>query len=125
MRRWRCSAHIPAVFYLFCRLSRKVRFWIQSCLVLISNRVILACIRDFGSHPCPRCYVPKEKLDLVGTFEDARFRQDNPRVLTRPIADAIRKARNYLFTGFSFASQYIEKLLKPKSLVPTLVCMPL
>ena len=87
---------------------------------LICNRVLLATIRDKGICPCPRCLIPKEKLDKMGSKQDIKFRLNNPRkfLLTK-----IQTARRWIYEkALSITSQAVERLLKPFSAVPTVVC---
>ena len=84
-------------------------------------RTLIANIRDLGNRPCPRCLVKKDQLDQTGKPADIRTR----RLLRDPEKHEIkvRSARELLFSkGTVLGSVKIERLLKPQSLVPTLVC---
>jgi hypothetical protein len=74
-----------------------------------------------GDHPCPRCYVSKDKLDQMGTIEDMEFRLEHQRVFTQAIEQSIAQARAALYGGATFSSIRVDKALKGKSLVPTVV----
>ncbi|KIM28587.1 hypothetical protein M408DRAFT_307928 [Serendipita vermifera MAFF 305830] len=84
------------------------------------EKLMLACIRDMGDHPCPRCYVSKANLDRMGTPQDKESRVIERRYYAEAIHNLIAKARASLHRGFTFASVHVDALLKQKSLVPTI-----
>jgi hypothetical protein len=84
-----------------------------------SRRVLLATIRDKGLCPCPRCLIPKEKIDLMGQVRDLAQRKDNPRNI---LYDTVQTARNFIHQlGLPINGSAVDKLLKPTSSVPTVV----
>jgi hypothetical protein len=79
----------------------------------------LATIRDKGLCPCPRCSVPKAQFDNLGWVKDSEKRVKEERSTNSLVANA----RNHIYNkGFSLTSAAIERMLKPTSLVPTIVC---
>jgi hypothetical protein len=82
-------------------------------------RVLLATVRDKGLCPCPRCLVRKVDIDKVGQKRDSRDRITKARTY---LGDTIRTARRFIYDlGFNIDSAAVEQVLKPQSLVPTLV----
>ena len=87
--------------------------------LMILHRALLATIRDQGLCPCPRCTIPKTDLDRLGTKRDADSRNRSVREYLR---HKIVLARMWIYEmGHGIASAAVEKLLKPLSLVPTMV----
>jgi len=83
------------------------------------NRVLLATIRDKGLCPCPRCLVPKSKLDQTGTKRDSNFRLKNARTY---LLDKVRTARDAIYRlGMAISGAVVDRLLKVTSSVPTVV----
>jgi hypothetical protein len=83
------------------------------------DRVLLATIRDKGLFPCPRCLVPKTKLDQTGTKHDSNFRLKNVRTY---LFDYVQIARNAIYkSAAAIAGTVVNRLLKSTSSVPTLV----
>ena len=83
------------------------------------NRVLLATIRDKGLCPCPRCLVPKSKLDQTGTKHDIKLRLKN---ICTYLFDNVQIARNAIYiSGAAIAGTVVNRLLKATSSVPTLV----
>lgn len=83
------------------------------------NRVLLATIRDGSEYLCPRCLVPKAKLDNTGFFRDLQLRIDNLRVYA---LDKVRRARDFIYQqGKPVDGVAVRRLLDFESLVPTMV----
>jgi hypothetical protein len=83
------------------------------------DRALLATIRDKGLCPCPRCLVPKSKLDQTGTKRDSKFRLRNDRTY---LFDHVLIARNAIYkSAASITGSAVNRLLKATSSVPTLV----
>jgi len=87
-----------------------------------SYRALLATVRDQGLCPCPRCTVLKEDLDRLGTKQDMNSR-NNGKYIREYIRSKVVMARTWIYQmGDGIASATVERLLKPLSLVPTMVC---
>ena len=83
------------------------------------NRVLLATIRDKGLCPCPRCLMPKSKLDQTGTKRDSKFRLQNARTY---LFNCVQIARNAIYnSAAAVAGAVVNRLLKATSSVPTMV----
>ena len=82
-------------------------------------RVLLATVRDKGLCPCPRCLICKVDIDKVGQKRDSCDRITKARTY---LGDMIQTARRFIYDlGFNIDSAAVERVLKPQSLVPTLV----
>lgn len=82
----------------------------------------MATIRDMGACPCPRCFVEKEDIQKMGTKSDMKFRQLRTREDTYPRRFDVNRARELIYNAlkpFGVTSAAVERLLKPKSWVPT------
>lgn len=85
------------------------------------GRVLLATIRDKGNCPCPRCLTPKSLFNRIGYAHDLSQRIKQLRTY---FADKVSQARNAIYTrGAPIKGSLVEALLKPLSLVPTVVSM--
>lgn len=83
-------------------------------------RVLLATIRDQGLCPCPRCTTPKIVLDKLGTKIDLKSRVNDVRMYLRW---KILDARTFIYEmALPITGVAVENILKPTSLVPTMVC---
>ena len=105
-----------------CWLSWEVSgfFSFVDCWANPFDRALLATIRDKGLCPCPRCLVPKSKLDQTGTKRDSKFRLQNDR---KYLFDHVLIARNAIYeSAAAIAGAAVNRLLKATSSVPTLVC---
>jgi hypothetical protein len=80
---------------------------------------MLATIRDQGLCPCPRCLVPKRKLDQLGVSVDTRNRISKARKYD---GDSVREARKSIYEfGMAINSAAVQRELKETSAIPTLV----
>ena len=87
------------------------------------NRILLATIRDNGSSPCPRCYVPRASFGRLGFISDISSRLSHAR---NYLQSKIRSARHLIYQcGKAVKSVAVERILKEYSLVPTLVSLAL
>jgi hypothetical protein len=89
-------------------------------LTQFSCRVLLATIRDKGLCPCPRCLIPKVKIDLMGQVRDLAQRISHPRNI---LYDVVQTARRFIYQlALPINGTAVEQLLKPNSSIPTVVC---
>ena len=80
---------------------------------------MLATIRDQGLFPCPRCLVPKQKLDQLGGFSDTRNRISKARKYN---GESVHEARRSIYElGMAINGAAVQRELKATSSVPTLV----
>ncbi len=81
----------------------------------------LACTRNNGNSPCPRCFVHKNQIVEMGGKRD-RKRRKKVRKDTPDNRALLAKARKNIFlNGMSTTSQYVECWLKEDSLLPVQV----
>jgi hypothetical protein len=106
-------AHIPLI------TPRSAYEFLSLCIdAHIFLRVLLATIRDQGLCPCPRCLVPKTKLDRLGLIADMNARVNNARHY-RDVAVFIEKAHRAIFEeGAPIGGVTVQRLLKSTSNVP-------
>lgn len=127
------SSCVPMVsFVVFIRgYSHTLRTTLKSmqqfdCFItsqpLIIHRVLLATIHNFGSCPCTRCLILKEKIPDIGKVYDSRQRQVKRRINDSDLASKILKARKKIHeNGKAVKSKAVENILASESLVPTVV----
>ena len=85
--------------------------------------MLLASICDKGRCPCPRCLIPLNQVERLGTVDDIKKRKTLARVDNMAKQDKVLKARNLIYEGNAAVdNNEVEKLLKDESLVPTKVC---
>ena len=76
-------------------------------------------MRNKGLCPCPRCLVPKSKLDQTGTKRDNSFQFKN---VCTYLFSCVQIACNAIYkSATAIAGTVVDRLLKPTSSVPTLV----
>jgi hypothetical protein len=80
-------------------------------------------LRDKGNCPCPRCLVTKKEISQVGLQHDRKTRQTRLREDTRLQLEDVALARKFIYQKMSYIvnSKAVENILKPRSLVPTVV----
>jgi hypothetical protein len=82
----------------------------------------MACIRNLGGCPCPRCGIQLSNVHLVGTKRDHRNRVLLQRVDDEPRRFKVSQARKHIYDNNNgISSAGVERMLKPLSLVPTTV----
>jgi hypothetical protein len=88
------------------------------------NRVLLACIKYLGKHPCPRCLVEKCHIHELGSKPDLGRRDKLVRIDDGPRQFDVEAARKLIYTqGVRINSKRIAAILDLKSLVPTRVSL--
>ena len=86
------------------------------------NRVLIANIRNLGMCPCPRCLIPKSRIDNLGLNNDMQQRQALARVDTEEQQSKVAAARHLIYQEhYVVDTPQVEALLKEESLVPTKV----
>jgi Zn-finger nucleic acid-binding protein len=114
---FRIYLHIPPII----QRSKSVYHGSNSYL-LFFLRVLLATIRDKGGCPCPRCLVKMQNAAKAGVPTDMMTRATRVRVDSNALQGVIQQARDLIFRqGRPIKSAAVERLLKPHSLVPTVV----
>ncbi|KAJ3543294.1 hypothetical protein NMY22_g3196 [Coprinellus aureogranulatus] len=85
------------------------------------EKCLHATIRQRGDHPCPRCLIPTEKFDRLGTPEDALLREYLIRKDDEARKNLVKIARNkILVEKYAIAAAEVEALLKGMSLHPVM-----
>jgi hypothetical protein len=103
----------PRIFTYSVDYPEKCNFLSSFAVTFMAHfivRVLLATIQDQGLCPCPRCLVPKSKLDQVGRITDTKNRINKVRVY--PV-DAVNKARQIIYDqGIPITGAAVQWLLK-------------
>jgi hypothetical protein len=82
----------------------------------------MACIRNLGGCPCPRCEILLSKVHLVGMKGDCRDRTKLLCVDDERRRFKVSQARKHIYdNNNAIDSAGVERVLKPLSLVPTTV----
>lgn len=82
----------------------------------------MTCLKYLAQCPCPRCLILKSNIPRLGMEADKSARQKLVRADSKAIQDTVNRARQMIFEdGINITSVYIDRLLKPQSLVPTRV----
>jgi hypothetical protein len=83
-------------------------------------RVLLATIRNLGGCPCPRCLIPKSRVQNLGLSLDMKQRQTLARIDDNSRKNKVATSRSIIYdSGYGVRSNYVENILKDQSLVPT------
>jgi len=90
---------------------------LEELVLILLFRVLLATIRDKGLCPCPRCLVPKVKLDRLGLRRDVIVRITQLRTYLAGKVSSAHKAIYNFAKPINGAA--VEDLLKAFSGVPT------
>ncbi|KAH7919882.1 hypothetical protein BV22DRAFT_1022211, partial [Leucogyrophana mollusca] len=84
------------------------------------EKILLACIRNRGGCPCPRCLIPLCRIQNLGMTRDMSQRKTLARLDDGHRQAAISNARKLIYEqGYAVDSAAVDRLLKPHSLVPT------
>ena len=90
-------------------------------MLIRPHRVLLATIRDKGLCLCPRCFIPKDDLHLMGLMSDMRDRLSKARTY---LWGKVLEARDWIYSkGKGIKSKAVEDLLFSTSSVPTEVSL--
>ena len=120
------EATFSSYIHIFGRLSRKV--FLRCIFILLADpgfyRVLIANIRNLGGCLCPRCLIPKIKIQDVAKEDDILQRTVLARHDTIERCEKISAARQLIYEEqYVVDTPQVEALLKPESLVPTVVCV--
>ena len=93
-----------------------LRYW-------LGLRALLATIKNLGQYPCPRCLIPKKKIDVVGTPSDVRRHKNRAHKDDDRRRGDVKNVRKLMFErGCSIQNKLVKNLLNSRSLVLTRVC---
>lgn len=82
--------------------------------------MLLATTRTLGDRICPRCTIPTEEFDKLGLLRDITGRVTRARSY---VSYLVNLARTWIYhQGYLVNSAAVERLLKPWTVVPTVVC---
>jgi len=82
----------------------------------------MTCLKYLAQCPCPRCLTLKSNIPRLGMEVDKSARLKLVRADSKAIQNMVNRARQMMFEdGINITSVYIDRLLKPQSLVPTRV----
>ena len=85
--------------------------------------MLMTCLKYLSFCPCPRCFVSKPKLHLLGSASDSRVRQNHRRLDSQFRRQRVERARHAIYVdGVNTSSSRIDDILGDRSLVPTRVC---
>ena len=118
---WSHQARISTHIHLLCWLPWKVSWTYRLYLSHwhIKPRILLASIWDKGICPCPWCLILKSSFHWLGFLTDLSARISSIRL---PFIQKILNAQQAIyFLGKPLKSTLVERILKPLSLVPTVV----
>jgi hypothetical protein len=88
----------------------------------MSNRVLLAGIRDKGYCLCPRCLIPRDRVQNMGMKLDMAQRQTLARIDDEDRRWKVATAREIIYSkNYAIDTDNVETLLQPHSLVPATV----
>ncbi|KIM61801.1 hypothetical protein SCLCIDRAFT_25468 [Scleroderma citrinum Foug A] len=82
------------------------------------EKVLIATICDKGLYPCPRCLLPKSSFHRLGSLSDLKRQLCYAQTYLREMVCAVR--RKIYELGNPIKGTVVERILKDKSLVPTL-----
>lgn len=89
------------------------------------TRVLIATVRNLGGCPCPRCLIPKDRIQNMGRPQDRLQRETLERNDEKRGA-MVNAARSLIYEkDFAVGSAAVERILKPQSWVPTSVSLEL
>ncbi|KIK37340.1 hypothetical protein CY34DRAFT_15768 [Suillus luteus UH-Slu-Lm8-n1] len=84
------------------------------------EKALLATIRTMGGCPCPRCLIPKSRVQNLGMTLDMKQRQSLARVDDDTRQQKVSISRSHIYDqGYGVRGNVFENLLKEHSLVPT------
>lgn len=91
---------------------------------LTKFRVMISCIRNGGICFCPRCLIPRLRVQNLGMKLDMKQRQTLARVGDESTRRLIQRARDIIYKkNYAVDTDAVEAILKGQSLVPTLVSL--
>ncbi|KJA26291.1 hypothetical protein HYPSUDRAFT_133110, partial [Hypholoma sublateritium FD-334 SS-4] len=105
-----------------CCDGKKRRFYLRIFAYSADypEKVILSGIRNMGCCPCPRCLVPKNDTDQLGTKHDQHRRVTLARKDDLQYRVKVSSAHDIIYQqNRTVDSNFVEHLLKSESLVPT------
>jgi hypothetical protein len=91
--------------------------------LIVTPRVLLACIKYLSQHPCPWCLIQKPQIPDTGTRVD-KHRHSHLHKDDDWLRQSIAKAREWIFMkGIGVTGTWIRETIGKKSLLPIQVCV--
>src|SRR5882762_48820 len=92
----------------------------------MNHRTLIACIKDFGTHPCPQCFISIDQIYALGCDDDQKQCKESCCEDNDEHCKKVDNARKSLYKeGYAIVGDHVEGLLKDESLVPTKVAVPM
>lgn len=89
---------------------------------LTGSRTLIATIKDFGSHPCPRCSISINQIHALSCEDDWKWCEESRHQDKFKRCKKVDDACNSLYEeGYAITGDHIDGLLRDESLVPTMV----
>ena len=90
----------------------------QVLMLYQQNRILMACVRNLGNCPCPRCLIEKEYIPGLGTKVDGQ-RRAKLRSCGQSYQANIEDARRSIYKlGYVVNSQAVDHVIGSESLTP-------
>ncbi|KIY49798.1 hypothetical protein FISHEDRAFT_40613 [Fistulina hepatica ATCC 64428] len=84
------------------------------------EKILIATLRNIGTHLCPRCLVVKSNIFKIATSEDMKVRMAERRYDDEDLRSKVSASRKLLYEeGYVVNSQVVNNILKDGSYVPT------
>ncbi|KAG2742745.1 hypothetical protein P692DRAFT_20879278 [Suillus brevipes Sb2] len=84
------------------------------------EKVLIATVRNLGGCPCPRCLIPKGRIQNMGRPQDRKQRETLERS-AQSRENMVSTARKLIYEkNYAVGSAPVENILKAQSWVPTL-----
>ena len=91
-------------------------------MLTMTTRTLIATIKDFGTHPCPRCFVTINEICAIGQEDDRKRQEESCRRDDAQRRNKVDDARRSLYDeGYAITGNHVDGLLKEESLIPTKV----
>ena len=113
------SLHISPITQ---RSKSPVHVYFRFLLTLYTfKRVLLACVRNLGLCPCPRCLIKKEYIKGLGTMVDGQ-RRANLWTWSKRYQRTVETAREIVYKrGYAVNSKAVDRVIGSESFTPTRV----
>lgn len=114
-----CSLNFLHIWLI--TLKSKLLMYVLGLCSYTLNRVLMACVRNLGICPCPRCLIKREHIHDLGTAVDRR-RRAKLRKCDKVYRSSIESARKIIYElGYVVNSKAVDRILGSESFTPTRV----
>jgi hypothetical protein len=102
--------------------SERARLIHHDFAYLNMTRILIAGIRNLGKCPCPRCFIPKDRVHNIGTASDIHQRKTLVRTNDIHRRTHVIATRRIIYEKhFKVDSAAVESILRKESWVPATV----